>query len=252
MKNIFFTLFLLFCVASCDKNNKKKMIILSKASDNYINWIESRDILIIDAYNISNIDSILNLADGIILTGGEDIYPLMYNDTNNIKLCGEFDFRRDTLEKKLFDYAFNNKLPLIGVCRGMQMMNVASGGTLFGDLPTEIGDSIMHRNNGEVMHNIMVTNNNIDNISMIFPVNGKVLPKKQFFKVNSWHHQGLKEIAENIIVIAESYDGLPEAVVIKKKVHPFMIGVQFHPERLGKYNPIHVNMRNKFYQQIFK
>ena len=184
MKNIFFTLFLLFCVASCDKNNKKT-IILSKSSDNYINWIESRDIIIIDAYNISNIDSILNLADGIILTGGEDIYPLMYNDTNNIKLCGEFDFRRDTLEKKLFDYAFNNKLPLIGVCRGMQMMNVASGGTLFGDLPTEIGDSIMHRNNGEVMHNIMVTNNNIDNISMIFPVNGKVLPKKHFFKVNS-------------------------------------------------------------------
>ena len=251
MKNIFFTLFLLFCVASCDKNNKKT-VILSKASDNYINWIESRDIIIIDAYNISNIDSILNLADGIILTGGEDIYPLMYNDTNNIKLCGEFDFSRDTLEKKLFDYAFNNKLPLIGVCRGMQMMNVASGGTLFGDLPTEIGDSIMHRNNGEVMHNIMVTNNNIDNISMIFPVNGKVLPKKQFFKVNSWHHQGLKEIAENIIVIAESYDGLPEAVVINKKVHPFMIGVQFHPERLGKYNPIHVNMRDKFFKQIFK
>ena len=251
MKNIFFTLFLLFCVASCDKNNKKT-VILSKASDNYINWIESRDIIIIDAYNISNIDSILNLADGIILTGGEDIYPLMYNDTNNIKLCGEFDFSRDTLEKKLFDYAFNNKLPLIGVCRGMQMMNVASGGTLFGDLPTEIGDSIMHRNNGEVMHNIMVTNNNIDNISMIFPVNGKVLPKKQFFKVNSWHHQGLKEIAENIIVIAESYDGLPEAVVINKKVHPFMIGVQFHPERLGKYNPIHVNMKDKFIQQIFK
>ncbi|MDG1933385.1 MAG: gamma-glutamyl-gamma-aminobutyrate hydrolase family protein [Flavobacteriales bacterium] len=251
MKNIFFTLFLLFCVASCEKNNKKT-IILSKASDNYINWIESRDIIIIDAYNISNIDSILNLADGIILTGGEDIYPLMYNDTNNIKLSGEFDFRRDTLEKKLFDYAFNNKLPLIGVCRGMQMINVASGGTLFGDLPTEIGDSIMHRNNGEVMHNIMVTNNNIDNISMIFPVNGKVLPKKQFFKVNSWHHQGLKEIAANIIVIAESYDGLPEAVVINKKVHPFMIGVQFHPERLGKYNPIHVNMRDKFYQQIFK
>ena len=87
---------------------------------------------------------------------------------------------------------------------------------------------------------------------MIFPVNGKVLPKKQFFKVNSWHHQGLKEIAENIIVIAESYDGLPEAVVINKKVHPFMIGVQFHPERLGKYNPIHVNMKDKFIQQIFK
>jgi putative glutamine amidotransferase len=250
MKNIFFSLFLLFCLVSC--NNNKKTIILSKASENYLNWIERRDIIIIDAYNISNIDSILSLADGIILTGGEDIYPLMYNDTNNIKLCGEFDFRRDTLEKKLFDYSFNNKIPFIGVCRGMQMMNVASGGTLYGDLPTEIGDRILHRNNGEVMHNIKVTNNNIDNISMIFPVYGKFLPKNYFFNVNSWHHQGLKDIAKDIIVIAESYDGLPEAVVISKKVHPFMIGVQFHPERLGKYNPIHVNMRDKFFKQIFK
>ena len=129
------------------------------------------------------------------------------------------------------------------------MMNVASGGTLYGDLPTEIGDRILHRNNGEVMHNIKVTNNNIDNISMIFPVYGKFLPKKYFFNVNSWHHQGLKEIAKDIIVIAESYDGLPEAVVISKKVHPFMIGVQFHPERLGKCNPIHVNMRDKFFKQ---
>ena len=176
----------------------------------------------------------------------------MYNDTNNIKLCGEFDFRRDTLEKNLFDYAFNNKIPFIGVCRGMQMMNVASGGTLYGDLPTEIGDSILHRNNGEVMHDIIVTNNNIDNISMIFPVNGKFSPKKYFFNVNSWHHQGIKLIAEDIIVIAESYDGLPEAVVINTNVHPFMIGVQFHPERLGKYNPIHLNMRDKFFEQIFK
>mgnify|MGYP000424220118 CR=1 FL=1 len=132
------------------------------------------------------------------------------------------------------------------------MINVVSGGTLFGDLPTEIGDSIMHRNNGEVMHNIMVTNNNIDNISMIFPVNGKVLPKKQFFKVNSWHHQGLKEIAENIIVIAESYDGLPEAVVMDKQKHPFMIAVQFHPERLGADNGIHKNMRARFFDAIYE
>ena len=251
MKNILVYLILLLSIISCNKNNKKT-IILSKASENYVNWIDRRDIIIIDAYNISNTDSILNLADGIILTGGEDISPLMYNDTNNIKLCGEFDFRRDTLEKNLFDYAFNNKIPFIGVCRGMQMMNVASGGTLYGDLPTEIGDSILHRNNGEVMHDIIVTNNNIDNISMIFPVNGKFSPKKYFFNVNSWHHQGLKLIAEDIIVIAESYDGLPEAVVINTNVHPFMIGVQFHPERLGKYNPIHLNMRDKFFEQIFK
>ena len=62
----------------------------------------------------------------IIITGGEDINPLLYNDSSNLKVCGDIDHRRDTLEKKLFDYAFENKIPLIGVCRGMQMINVAS------------------------------------------------------------------------------------------------------------------------------
>ena len=57
--------------------------------------------------------------------------------------------------------------------------------------------------------------------------------------VNSWHHQGLKDIPAHLSVIARSFDGLPEAVVMNKSHHPFMIAVQFHPERLGKDNPIH-------------
>jgi len=64
-------------------------------------------------------------------------------------LCGPINYFRDTLERKLFDFAFFNKLLLIGVCRGMQMINVACGGTLYGDLPTEIGQQILHRNYGE-------------------------------------------------------------------------------------------------------
>ena len=124
------TLFFLKTISllqSCKKPNK---IILSKASKNYINWIQDDNTVILDAYRISNIDSILAIADGIIITGGEDINPLFYNDTLNLKVCGNIDHRRDTLEKKLFDYAFENKIPLMGVCRGMQMINVACGGTL--------------------------------------------------------------------------------------------------------------------------
>lgn len=241
MKNILVYLVLLLSITSCNKNNKKT-IILSKASENYVNWIDRRDIIIIDAYNISNTDSILNLADGIILTGGEDISPLMYNDTNNIKLCGEFDFRRDTLEKNLFDYAFNNKIPFIGVCRGMQMMNVASGGTLYGDIPAEIGTEVIHRNNGEVDHKIVLT----DTCSLIFPHNTDTI------MVNSLHHQGLKIMPNHLRVIARAFDGIPEAVVMKKSFHPFMIAVQFHPERLGKENVIHQTMKNSFYNEIGK
>ena len=226
--------------------DQKKHVILSKSSSNYVKWIEDEDVIILDAYTIKNTDSILRLADGIILTGGEDINPLEYKDTVNLKVCGPINFFRDTLERKLFDFAFENKLPLIGVCRGMQMMNVASGGTLYGDIPTEIGGQVIHRDYGEVMHEIALSCENTDYINLIFPL------EKDTFLVNSWHHQGLKEVAKHLKVIAKSYDGLPEAAVMDTEIHPFMIAVQFHPERLGKENAINRQMKSSFFQAIYK
>ena len=229
----------IFLLFGCSKKTETT-IILSKASKNYIKWMEGKDMIILDAWNIKNTDSILSLADGIFLTGGEDFIPLEYNDTSNIKVCGPINYQRDTLERKLFDFAFKNKIPLIGVCRGMQMMNVASGGSLYGDIPTEIGNSVIHRNNGEVYHEIALD----DTSTLIFPIG------RDTFMVNSWHHQGLKDISKNLRVIARSYDGLPEAVVMKKSVHPYMIAVQFHPERLGKENDIHQQMKHSFFRAI--
>ncbi len=243
MKKLLITFICLNILSACQKQ-EKITIILSKASSNYIKWIEDENVIILDAYTIKNTDSILVVADGIILTGGEDINPLEYNDTSNIKVCGKINFSRDTLERKLFDFAFKSKLPLVGVCRGMQMMNVASGGTLYGDIPTEIGTTVVHRNNGEVMHEIALSCENIKYINLIFPL------RKDTFLVNSWHHQGLKDISQNLNVIARSYDGLPEAVVMNDSVHPFMIAVQFHPERLGKDNAIHKQMRSSFFRAI--
>ena len=241
MKKLLLILVSFLLLFSCQKQ-EKKTIILSKASSNYIKWIEDDNTIILDAYTIKNTDSILGLADGIILTGGEDINPLQYNDTINLALCGDINYQRDTLERKLFDFAFENKIPLIGVCRGMQMMNVASGGSLYGDIPTEIGTTVIHRNNGEVNHEIVLT----DTCSLIFP-NGT-----DTIMVNSWHHQGLKIMPNHLRVIARAFDGLPEAVVMDKSVHPFMIAVQFHPERLGKENVIHQTMKSSFYNEIRK
>ena len=238
-KLLYIPLILVFCF--CQKQ-ETKIIILSKSSENYIKWMENNNTIILDAYTIKNTDSILALADGIILTGGEDINPLQYNDTINLAVCGDINYQRDTLERKLFDFAFKNKIPLIGVCRGMQMMNVASGGTLYGDIPTEIGTTVIHRNNGEVNHKIVLT----DTCSLIFP-NGT-----DTTIVNSWHHQGLKIMPNHLRVIARTFDGLPEAIVMDKSVHPFMIAVQFHPERLGKENVIHQTMKSSFYKQIGK
>ncbi len=244
MKKLLLIAFLCLFFLSCSQN--KKHIILSKSSSNYVKWIEDEGVIILDAYTIKNTDSILKLADGIILTGGEDINPLEYNDTTNIKVCGPINFMRDTLERKLFDFAFKNKIPLVGICRGMQMMNVASGGTLYGDIPSEIGTMVIHRNNGEVMHEIALSSENTEYTSLIFPL------EKDTFLVNSWHHQGLKDIAKNIKIIAKSYDGLPEAAVMDRAIHPFMIAVQFHPERLGQDNVIHQQMRSSFFRAISK
>ena len=243
MKKLLLILLCMFTFFACQKE-QQKTIILSKASSNYVKWIEDENVIVLDAYTIKNTDSILVLADGIILTGGEDINPLEYNDTANIKVCGTINFSRDTLERKLFDFAFKNKLPLVGVCRGMQMMNVASGGSLYGDIPSEIGIKVIHRNNGEVMHEIALSYNNPYYTNLIFPLH------KDTFLVNSWHHQGLKDISENLRIIARSYDSLPEATVMDTSVHPFMIAVQFHPERLGKDNGIHQRMRSSFFHAI--
>ena len=76
-----------FTFFACQKE-QQKTIILSKASENYVKWMEDDNTIIIDAYTIKNTDSILALADGIILTGGEDINPLQYNDNLNLAVCG--------------------------------------------------------------------------------------------------------------------------------------------------------------------
>ena len=81
--------------------------------------------------------------------------------------------------------------------------------------------------------------------NLIFPSN------KDTFLVNSWHHQGLKDIADNIHIMARSYDGLAEAAIMDTAAHPFMIAVQFHPERLGKDNGIHKQMRSSFFNVIY-
>ena len=229
-------------LVSCTKTTPTKTIILSKASSNYVDWISKENTVILDAYTLINTDSILALADGIILTGGEDINPLLYNDSLNLNVCEAIDYRRDTLELKLINYAFENQIPLVGVCRGMQLINVATGGTLYGDLPTQLGREVVHRNNGEVMHEITV----IEDCTSIFPKGTSE------FRVNSWHHQGLKDVSEIATVVAQSSDGLPEAIVIDKSIHNYMVAVQFHPERLGENHPITQQIKASFYKAIRK
>ena len=128
----------------------------------------------------------------------------------------------------------------------MQMINVAAGGSLYTDIPTQIGNAVSHRNNGEVNHSIFLVDPQNTYNSLIFPKNDTT----STFNVNSWHHQGLNDLAKGVIVLARSNDMLPEAIALDSNLHPFMIAVQFHPERLGGSNGISITMRDNFFKAI--
>ena len=126
------------------------------------------------------------------------------------------------------------------------MINVAAGGSLYADIPTQIGNAVTHRNNGEVNHSIYLVDPQNNYNSLIFPKNDT----SSSFNVNSWHHQGLNDLAKGVIVLARSNDMLPEAIALDSNLHPFMIAVQFHPERLGGSNGISITMRDNFFKAI--
>jgi len=229
-KRLFWCLFVfLFVITSCStiNNSHKKTIVLSvyQSQNTYKNWILNKNkkkIHVVEAISCSNIDSLLLVADGIILTGGEDINPSLYGHPEYIDVCGKINHKRDTIEKKLFDFALKNKIPLLGICRGMQMTNVALGGTLIPDIPTYIGKEVSHRGSGKTEHLVKINNEE----KRLFP------ETKDSFVVNSNHHQCIDKLAKGLTIIAKSKDGVIEAVSYDKSLHAYLVAVQFHPERM--------------------
>ena len=229
-RRLFWCLFVfLFVSTSCStiKNSPKKTIVLSvyQSQNTYKNWISKENkkkIHVVEAISCSNLDSLLLVADGIILTGGEDINPNLYGHPEYIDICGKINHKRDTIERKLFDFALKKKIPLLGICRGMQMTNVALGGTLIPDIPTYIGKEVSHRGSGKTEHLVNIKNKE----NRLFPA------AKDSFTVNSNHHQCIDKLAKGLTIIAKSKDGVIEAVSYDKFLHTYLVAVQFHPERM--------------------
>lgn len=172
--------------------------------------------------------------DAILFTGGVDIHPQEYGETPH-PLLGDVDLERDAFEMALFRYVWHQTdLPIMGVCRGLQVLNVGLGGTLWQDLPSQRPSHVHHSQRDhryKAVHPLKV-----DGESTM----GKLLSK--VIAVNSLHHQGIKELAKGLKPVAWSPDGLIEAV--EAEDHPCRFAAQWHPENMVHTYPEFIHLFN--------
>jgi putative glutamine amidotransferase len=212
------------------------IIVLSKEKkdERYSNWVRhvDADFKFVSLYHTSpdSIDYYLERAVGVIITGGEDVAPDRYGKGDQVERCGDINFRRDTLEFKMVNYALNNNIPLMGICRGEQLMNVATGGTLIIDIPTDWHDTTVKHSNGEDYIDHWVK---LDTASELYKI-----CQADSCLVKTYHHQAVDQVSTQFNVAAHTNDGLIEAIELKKLTkHPFAMGVQWHPEKMDYSQP---------------
>lgn len=160
-----------------------------------------------------SITELLTRYDGFLIPGGGDIDPLLYNEERITDIDLE-DERRVKFDLALFHAALRRGMPVLGICYGMQLINIALGGTLYQDIGSQKGEAIKHR---EGVHQMQVDDNPYF--------------KAGRYEVNSSHHQAVKETGEGLNAFAFAPDGVTEAFYSLR--HRFVLGVQWHPERMS-------------------
>lgn len=176
--------------------------------------------------------------DGLLLTGGGDIHPDRYGGRSHPRIYG-VDPQRDRTEIALVQMAISSRLPLFGICRGIQVINVAFGGSLYEDISDKHPGALKHDYypdwpRDHLSHEVM-----LDPDSHM----AQVLDRKQV-QVNSLHHQAIHRLAPELLAVGRSSDGIVEGIELPR--YPFGLGVQWHPECLRDHQP----MRNLFQEFV--
>jgi putative glutamine amidotransferase len=170
-----------------------------------------------------NASELVECLDGILLAGGEDCDPALYGQERHPQVVDLMDERRQINDLTLAKAARERGIPTLGICLGLQMMNVAAGGTLVQDIDSHIETEIRHASRPEdrARHDVMVEKGT--KLAAIVPA--------VELNVNSSHHQAIGEVAEGLRVTAHAPDGVVEG--LEDPRHPFYVGVQWHPEDMA-------------------
>jgi putative glutamine amidotransferase len=162
--------------------------------------------------------------DGLLLTGGGDIDPVCFGERPHPKL-GDVEPERDLPELTLCRWALAEDKPVFGICRGIQVMNVAAGGTLYQDIAAQYETTIVHAPDLSNPRAYLAHTLALDASTRLAGLLGQ-----QPLPVNSWHHQAIKNLGRDLVVSARAPDGIVEGV--EAPGHRFAVAVQFHPEDL--------------------
>lgn len=226
---------------------KKKLIVGITEGTKYAyyeRWIsaEQKAEIIKLSYGLNNLHD-LEKCDGVVLSGGGDINPALYNQPDFLTFCtpGEIDESRDQFEWKVMQFIEEHQTPFLGICRGMQFANVFYGGTLIPDIPAfgkfEHGK---FKEGHDREHAIMV-----DKYSKLYKIVGK-----DSGKINSAHHQAVDMPGVGLVATAVSGDGIIEAMERKiNRDRNYFLLVQWHPERMEDLKSVFSkNIRQSFFE----
>jgi len=221
-------------------------IAAGRRYENYLNWLlQSADVTVIKlSHEDQNFDRVKE-CDGFVLCGGEDVHPRFYGRAEYVSEYNldDLDEARDAFEIKVLQYAEQHQLPVLGICRGLQLANAFYGGTLIPDIPS-FGkpDHSKHGEGRDRYHQISVKKG-----TLLQGITGV-----DTGEVNSAHHQAMDDIAPGLKVNAISADGVVEGA--ERTVadnHPFLLLVQWHPERLkDQESPFSKNIREYFLEHV--
>jgi len=230
---------------------KKKIgISFSEANfQNYWDWFTPEDLqdnieLVLLSHEKNNMEDIYK-CDGFVLTGGIDVDPSFYNGSINYENGpGTFQPKRDSFEKKIYEYSQLNHLPVLGICRALQLINVLEGGKLLQDLNI-IGNKKHRKENADKEHPVIT-----DNDTLLYQVT-----RNTSGHINSAHHQAVdpNAIGKNLKVNAHADDDTIEGLEFRDKTHKaFMLCVQWHPERMKQKeeNPFSQKLKERFLEEI--
>jgi putative glutamine amidotransferase len=170
--------------------------------------------------------TLFDQADGVFLAGGVDMDPASYG-AERAEACGRTDRPRDDVELLFARWALDSGKPLLGVCRGMQVLNVVAGGTLHQDCASDLPDALKHDYFPTAGH---ARDFLAHDVAIVPGTRLEAIYGRTAIRVNSMHHQGVRDLAEGLVTSATAPDGLIEALEVAGRA--FQVAVQWHPEML--------------------